>query len=71
MRSLAPATYGIYLVHVLVIEILGYGIPFVPLNTSIGNPVWTIPLVCVIVFCVSYVIVRGLQQVPILRQIVP
>lgn len=71
LRSLAPATYGIYLVHVLVIEILGYGIPSVPVNTSIGNPAWTIPVVCVIVFFVSYVIVRGLQQVPILRQIVP
>ncbi len=71
MRSVATATFGIYLIHVLIIEILGYGIPFAHINSFMGSPIWSIPLVCVLVFCISYVIVEGLQRIPVVRQIIP
>ncbi len=71
MRSLAGATFGIYLIHVLIIEILGYGIPFAHINSFMGSAAWSIPLVCLLVFWISFVIVRGLQRIPVVRQIIP
>lgn len=70
-RSIATATFGIYLIHILVIEIIGFGIPFAHINSFMGNAVWTIPLVSLLVFLISYVLVRGMQRIPVLRQIVP
>lgn len=70
-RSLATASFGIYLIHILVIEILGYGIPGLHLTSFIGYALWSIPLVTTIVFLVSFILVRGLQKIPILRAIVP
>ncbi len=70
-RSLATATYGIYLIHVLVIEVLGYGIPFAHINSFMGSALWSIPVVCGVVFCLSYTLVLGLQRIPLVRQIVP
>lgn len=70
-RSLATASFGIYLVHVLVIEILGSWIPGFHFDTFIGNPLWSIPLLVGIVFILSFLIVRLLQKVPLLNLIVP
>ena len=70
-RSLATASFGIYLIHILVIEILGYGIPWLHITSFIGYPLWSVPLVTTIVFLVSFIVVRGLQKIPILRAIVP
>ncbi len=71
IRLLATASFGIYLVHVLVIEILGGWIPWFHLDSFIGNPLWSIPLVTTIVFILSFLIVRLLQRIPVLKQIVP
>ncbi len=69
-RILAEATFGIYLVHVLVIEILFYAIPSVPVNSFMGSALWSIPFVCTLVFGLSFLIVHGLQQIPLVRRIV-
>jgi surface polysaccharide O-acyltransferase-like enzyme len=71
IRNLAAASFGIYLVHVLVIEILQGWIPGVHLDSSIGNPLWSIPLVCLAVFLISFGVVRLLQKIPVLDRIVP
>ncbi len=68
MRTMAAATFGIYLIHVLIIEILGYGIH---INSFMGSAIWSIPLVCLLVFGISYLIVRGMQRIPLVRQIIP
>jgi surface polysaccharide O-acyltransferase-like enzyme len=70
-RSLASASFGIYLLHVLIIEVLGNGIPFLHLNAFMGNPIWSIPLVSTVVFILSFLIVHIIQPIPIVRQIVP
>jgi len=70
-RSVATTTFGIYLIHILVIEVIGYGIPFVHLNSFMGSAWWSIPVVCLVVFCVSYALVRGMQKIPLIQQIVP
>jgi len=71
MRILAGSAFGIYLVHVLVIEELRYHIPFLQISSLMGNAVWSVPLVSAIVFLLSFLIVRILQKIPILRYIVP
>jgi surface polysaccharide O-acyltransferase-like enzyme len=71
IRTLAAASFGIYLVHVLVIELLQYWIPGYHIDTFMGNPLWSVPLVTTVVFILSYWIVRLLQRVPVLNRIVP
>lgn len=71
IRSLAAASFGIYLVHVLVIEVLAGMVPGIQLDSFMGHPAWSIPLVCILVFFASFLIVLGLQKVPALNRIVP
>jgi len=71
VRSLATTTFGIYLVHVLVLELLRGWIPFLQINSSMANAIWSLPLVSILVFLVSFLIVCLLQKIPILKQIVP
>jgi surface polysaccharide O-acyltransferase-like enzyme len=70
-RSLASSSFGIYLIHVLVIEVLSAGIPFLHLNAFMGNPLWSIPLVSTVIFILSVLIVRVIQRIPIVNQAVP
>ena len=71
MRVLAISAFGVYLIHVIVMEVLSSWIPFVHVNSMMGNAIWTIPLVSAIVFLLSFLIVRVLQKIPIVKQIVP
>jgi surface polysaccharide O-acyltransferase-like enzyme len=70
-RALALGSFGIYLIHILVIEILNGWIPLVRINASMGNPIWSIPFVSTMVFVLSFLLVSLLQKIPILKQIVP
>ncbi len=70
-RILATSAFGIYLIHVLVIEILRDGIPFLHIDSFIGNAIWSVPLVNTIVFLLSFLIVRIMQKIPMLKTIVP
>src|SRR5215207_2476267 len=69
-RSLAVSTFGIYLVHIIVMEVLRDWIPFLQINSTMGNAVWSVPLVSILVFLLSFLIVRILQKTPVLKQIV-
>ncbi len=69
-RTLAISTFGIYLIHVLVIEVLSW-IPFFHINSFMGNAIWSVPLVSTIVFLISILLVRILQKIPVLKAIVP
>jgi surface polysaccharide O-acyltransferase-like enzyme len=70
-RSLATGTFGIYLIHVIVIEVLSGWIPFVQINSFMGHALWSILLVSTLVFLISFLLTRLLQKIPILRYIVP
>jgi surface polysaccharide O-acyltransferase-like enzyme len=70
-RLLAASAFGIYLIHVLVIEVLQGWIPGIRLDSFIGNPLWSIPLVCLVVFSVSFGLVHLLQKIPVLNRIIP
>ena len=70
-RTLATSAFGIYLIHILVIEALSSWIPWVHINSLIGNAIWSIPLVSILVFSLSFLIVHILQRIPVLNYIVP
>ena len=70
LRSLAVSSFGIYLIHMIVIEILGGWLPL-QISTSIGNALWSIPLVSMVVFGISFLAVHLLQKIPILKHVVP
>jgi surface polysaccharide O-acyltransferase-like enzyme len=70
-RSLATASFGIYLIHILVIEVLNDRIPLLHVNSFMGDPLWSVPLVTTIVFLLSFILVRALQKFPIIKLTVP
>ena len=71
MRTFATSAFGIYLIHILVIEVLSGWIPFVHIDSFMGNAIWSVPLVSMVVFILSFLIVRILQKIPVLKYIVP
>ncbi len=71
IRWIASGSFGVYLIHILVIEVLQSKIPGFHLDTFVGNPVWSIPLVTVIVLILSLALTRVLQKVPIVERIIP
>jgi surface polysaccharide O-acyltransferase-like enzyme len=70
-RRIAACAFGIYIIHVIIIEVLANWIPGIHLDTLIGNPIWSIPLVSIVVFAISFFIVAILQKIPVLNRIVP
>ena len=71
MRVLAISAFGVYLIHVIVMEVLSDWIPSLHINSLMGNAIWSIPFVSAVVFVISFLIVRLLQKIPIVQQIIP
>ncbi len=71
MRVLAISAFGIYLIHPIFIEILSDWIPFLHINSFMGNAIWSIPWVNLVVFLLSFLAVRIIQRIPILQSITP
>ena len=67
---LSRASFGIYLAHVIVMAELEK-LPMVSDWFSMGSSVYMIPLLGLMVFLVSFILVAIIQKIPILRWIVP
>lgn len=67
---LSRASFGIYLAHVIVLAELER-IPFISSWFSMGSSEYMIPLIGLIVFLVSFIVVAVIQKIPVLRWIVP
>jgi len=64
--KISKNTFGIYLVHALVIErINAFGI-----NTLTINPILSIPILSMLVMIISYVITRIIGKIPVLNKYV-
>ncbi len=66
-RWLAGSTFGVYLVHVMVL----WGLDWLHVNTFMGFGLWTIPLVATLAFAIAFLITRLLQKIPVVNYIVP
>lgn len=71
IRWLATRAFGIYLIHVLVMEVLSIWMPLSHLNLFIGDAIFSIPLVGTLVFLLSLLVVTAMQKIPLIQQIVP
>lgn len=71
VKKLADASFGIYLVHIIVLDVLNRRNPWVSINIDIGNPIWSIPFVTLLAFSISFLIVYSMQKIPLLKKIVP
>ncbi len=67
---LSRASFGIYLVHVIVLELLEK-IPVVRDWFSAGSAIYMIPVLGLIGFMLSYLVVAVIQKIPVLRWSVP
>ncbi len=68
---ISPTCFGIYLIHVIVLEIVSGSIPGIHINAEMGNPVWSIPLATIVVFALSFLSVHILRKIPLIKWIVP
>lgn len=67
MRWLAGSTFGLYLVHVLIL----WGLDWLHINTHMGTGLWTVPFIATLVFALAFVAARLMQKIPFVRAIVP
>ena len=49
------------MIYIIVIEVLNAGIPWLPVNSFMGYPLWSVPLVTTLVFLLSFLVVRLMQ----------
>ncbi len=68
--NLSKASFGIYLIHPIIIDILGKGRLGIVLKPNYGHPLITIPMIAILVYFVSFFIVKGIQQIHYLKRIV-
>lgn len=64
IKKLAQYNFGIYLVHVFVLNLL----KCIGLNTMIFNPVLSVPLITILVYFLSVCVIAILHYIPVLRK---
>lgn len=70
LLSLSSASFGIYLIHPVFIDIFNHGRWGFVLKPAMGHPVWSIPLTAAAIYFCSYLAVLGMRKVPVLRSTV-
>jgi len=71
IRRLAEVSFGIYLLHAMMLSFLRRGAFGFELSALSGPAIYTAPLITVLAFIVSWGIVMILQKIPYVRAIVP
>jgi len=72
LRTISAASFGIYLMHILVIDLLRGGAFFgIRLYSWMAAPVYAIPLTAFTVYVISFLIVSLLRIIPIVKSLVP
>ena len=64
-RALAKYSFGVYLVHVAIIELLNYSLG---INVLTFNPVFAAPVICISVTIVSFIISAVINHIPFLNK---
>ncbi len=67
MRTVAGSTFGLYLVHILIL----WGLQYLHIDTFLGFALWTVPFIATLVFVLAYFAARLLQKIPIVNYAVP
>ena len=69
--TVSKATFGIYLVHIMVLRFMNDGIFGFRLYTDSFHPLFAIPVTALISFIISFAIIYPLKKIPLLNKIVP
>jgi surface polysaccharide O-acyltransferase-like enzyme len=68
--NLSKASFGVYLIHPMIIDILDKGRLGLVLKPTDGHPLIMIPGLSIVIYFVSFFIVRIIQKIPYLKRIV-
>jgi len=68
--SLSSASFGIYLIHPVFIDIFNHGRLGLVLNATIGHSAWSIPVTSIVIYVCSFLAVLGIQKIPLLKKTV-
>jgi surface polysaccharide O-acyltransferase-like enzyme len=71
VRTVAGTTFGIYLIHIFVVELLRKGILGFRLYSWQAASIYMIPLTALAVYILSFLIVFGMQKTPAIKNLVP
>jgi len=71
VRTVAVTAFGIYLIHIFVVELLRKGILGFRLYSWQAPSIYMIPLTALAVYVLSFAVVFGLQKIPVIKMLVP
>lgn len=71
VKALSVASFGIYLVHVMFIYAFAEGAFGFHLTALTGNPIYFVPLLAVLTYGCSFVVIFVMQRLPFIRHAVP
>jgi surface polysaccharide O-acyltransferase-like enzyme len=71
VRLVAGTTFGIYLIHIFVVELLRKGSLGFQLYSWQAASIYMIPLTALAVYLVSFLIVFAMQRIPVIKSLVP
>jgi surface polysaccharide O-acyltransferase-like enzyme len=71
VRTVAEATFGIFLIHIFAVELFRSGMLGLRLYSWQAPSVYMIPLTALAVYVFSFVIVFGMQKIPVIKMLVP
>ncbi|WP_373472231.1 acyltransferase [Carnobacterium alterfunditum] len=66
LLELSAYSFGIYLVHVLIIFLLWKA----GVTTLFSTPFLSVPLLTLLVFCISYICIKGIAQLPFIKRFI-
>lgn len=69
--TISGATFGIYLIHPKILELLESGALGFHLSTISTHPLLAVPLTVLVTFLISFVVIYLLQRIPLIKLIVP
>jgi surface polysaccharide O-acyltransferase-like enzyme len=67
LLSLSSASFGIYLIHPVFLDIFYHGRFGFVLTPAIGHPAWSIPVNALAVYACSYLAVLVIRKIPLLK----
>lgn len=71
ISNLSSTSFGVYLIHLLVLNIISSGVFGIAIKATSFNPFIGIPLVGIATFTISHFVVRILQKIPFVNLILP
>jgi surface polysaccharide O-acyltransferase-like enzyme len=70
-QTLSSLSFGIYLIHIFILEVLRKGDLGFTLHGSLASPLWMIPITSLTVFLISALAIAIIRKIPLTKFILP